>query len=203
MVRSIFAFTVFAFALSSSPAMAMKFSLVGAANLSTPEASPATVTYSAVPDFGGGALLEFGLVPSVGLEFGGLYLKRNYDKANGFSKINTKLTMWQFPVVLKAYLADVLSLGIGGYYSKYKDDVHLETRTAAGTAFSRSSLSTELQEDSDYGLVTSLGIYIPFGTSARFMVDGRYNIGVKDNSTSSTELKYNDMQVLVGFQFGM
>lgn len=203
MLRSI-ALAAALFALSSAPAWAVKFSLVGGANLTTPEESPAPASYSAEAEFGGGALLEFGLVPSVGIEFGGLYLPRKFNKAypTGITE-GTTLTMYQFPVVLKAYLADVLSLGIGGYYSKYKNDIRYETKTLGGTVSSRGTLTAANHTENDYGLVTSLGIYIPFGTMARFMVDGRYNIGVKDNSTTTSELKYNEMQVLVGLQFGM
>jgi hypothetical protein len=105
--------------------------------------------------------------------------------------------------VLKAYLANVLSIGVGAYYATYSGDMKETTKTLSGSSTSNRSFAAASHEKSDFGLVTSLGIYIPISPVSRIILDGRYNIGMKDNNTSAAELKYNDIQALLGIQFGI
>lgn len=185
---------ILAIALFASPAWAIKLSLVGGANLTTPELSPANTNYEAKEAFGGGALLEFGMLPAVGLEFGALYLPRKFEYTVGASTLATsEFNTVQFPVILRATLGGILSLGVGGYYAYYPDAPDVRDSTNARLT----------HDNSDYGVATSVALYMPFSPISRFMIDGRYNIGVKDNLPGSRELKYNDLQVLVGLQFGM
>lgn len=178
--------------LFSSPAWAAKLSLVGGTNLSKPEMSPATTAYKEKEAFGGGAMLEFGFLPAIGLEFGALYLPRKFEYSVGATPQTSEFNVYQFPVLLRATLGGILSLGVGGYYAHYPDAPQV-----------RDSLGNMLDhETSDYGVATSVAIYMPFSPISRFMIDGRYNIGVKDNLRSPREMKYNDLQILVGLQFG-
>lgn len=180
---------------SANPALAAKLSLVGAANLSTLEANFVSAPdYKGKEAFGGGVLLEMGMMPAIGMEFGALYLPRKFEYSSGATANRVaELNMLQFPVLLRATLGGVLSLGVGGYYAIYKDRPPVYN-----------SIGNELSHtDSDYGVATSLALYMPFSPISRFMIDGRYNIGVKNNIAGTGELKYTDMQVLVGLQFGM
>jgi hypothetical protein len=184
---------------TASPAWALKISLLGGANLSKPELTGSYApAYKEKEAFGAGALLEFGMLPAIGLEFGALYLPRKFEYtvtggATPNSTIVSEFNMMQFPVLLRATLGGVLSIGVGGYYARYPDAPKVYN-----------SINNELaHSESDYGVATSLALYMPFSPLSRFMIDGRYNIGVKDNMTGIGSLKYTDMQVLVGLQLGM
>jgi hypothetical protein len=127
---------------------------------------------------GGGALLEFQSSPSFGLEIGALYNPR----AQGDAVKYTANTV-QVPVALRFHLSNYVSLGVGGYYASY-----LQNRGYGSS--------------SDYGALGSLGIYIPVGASTRFIIDGRYIYGLKDQNQGAGETKSRDVQVLAGLRFG-
>jgi hypothetical protein len=172
------------FTLSPS-ASAAKLSLLGLAQASRPRAATEpSGDFAAQTAWGGGALLELGLVPSVGLEFGALYAPRAYTST--LLGTTTHQPMIQFPLVAKAYLAQLLSIGVGGYVSTLPD----EAPTAAA------------EKHTDYGFVTSLGLYFPLSSLTHIMLDGRYTMGLDAaNAGPDTGLRYSDVQVLAGFQF--
>lgn len=190
-------------ALFSSNAHALRFSLVGAGNYSEPKV--AGIKYNPILDFGGGALLEVGLVPFVGLEFGALYLPRKYSYTTVIP-IDTDITvtqkMTQFPVLLRAYLGELLSIGVGGYYAKYTGNIKVDYRVGPYTSSYTSAYGTQNMTTEDYGFVGSLAFYIPFTPLTRFLLDARYTVSAKDNNPSGAELKFNDIQGLVGLQIG-
>ncbi len=182
---------------------AMRLSVVAAGIHSQPEVSPSTFSYTPNTEYGGGALLEFGIVPFVGLELGALYLPRSFQYTPlYYTNITVTLKTIQYPVLLRAYLFDMLSIGAGGYYAKYISGVKYETSTPAGIQNTSNTLALSNLEESDYGLVGSVAIYIPFSKLSRLMLDGRYTVGLKDNSLATNEIKYNDIQVLAGLQVG-
>lgn len=190
--------------LLSSPAFALKLSIVGVGNLSSPEPRPSFVDYTAEGAFGGGGLMELGLLPTLGLEFGALYAPRKFSYNTSPDVTVTKtMNMVQIPVVLRATLGGVLSLGLGGYYALYNSDQQTEVKSDRGTVLSTSSYLLNNHEETDYGIVTSLALYVPFTPLSRFVLDGRYNMGVKDNDLGPNETKYNDIQILAGIQLGM
>ncbi|MGE3260646.1 MAG: outer membrane beta-barrel protein [Bacteriovoracia bacterium] len=189
--------------ISSTPAWAMRFALVGAANMSEPKV--AGTEYTAKNGFGYGALLEFGIVPFFTMEMGALKLARNYEYGAvvpTISSTEAKMKMIEFPVVFKAYLGHALSLGIGGYYAKYQGDISYEKTDAFGVkSITSQSLRAANHSESDYGLVTSLGLYFPLAPLTRIMVDGRYTLGIKDNNIGAGTTTYNDLQLLAGIRF--
>jgi hypothetical protein len=170
-------------------ANAMRFSLVGAANQSKPEYSPEVSTTGKF-GFGGGGLLEFGLVPTLGLELGLLALPRKYEVGNTLAEQSG----FQVPVLLRAHLGNIFSLGVGGYYTKYGSDLKLNGAT---TTYSAANWS-----DTDYGIATSVAFYSSIGPMTRLLFDARYLIGAKDNDDGAAEKKFRDIQLLLGVQFG-
>ena len=201
MNRKLFLVCLILTSLFSTPAHAIKFSLVGAANNSEPKA--AGITYDPVLATGGGALLEFGLGPMFGFEMGAIYVPREYEFNSFALRYTYQQKMVQFPVLLRAYLGGILSLGFGGYYSKYQGDLAIKTKNLGITTTSSMKYDTAGLTTDDYGFASSLALYLPLAPMTKLLIDGRYNIGVKDNSTAPGELIYNDMQLLVGIQIGM
>lgn len=200
---SLFAIVLGFFA--SAPASAVKLSLVGALNMSEPKS--AGTTYTAKNAFGGGAMLEFGLGPVFGFELGALSVPRKYEYASstGASMATVVATqkMLQVPVLFRAYLGSLLSLGVGGYYSKFNGNYETETTTLGVRINTSRTYASAGYTDSDYGFVSSLGIYMPLAPLFRLYFDGRYTVGIKDNSVDpNTEFKFNDIQALAGFQIG-
>lgn len=126
---------------------------------------------------GGGALLEFQSSPSFGLEIGALYNPRVQGDAVKFTA-NTL----QLPVVLRFHLSNYVSLGVGGYYLSYMQNRNYGSKN-------------------DYGALGSLGIYIPVASGTRFVIDGRYIYGIKDQYAGAGENFSRDIQVLAGLRF--
>ncbi len=193
------------FFAAAPTAQAVKFSAVGALNMSEPKS--AGTTYTAKNTYGGGAMLEFGLGPLFGFEIGALSLPRKYEYSTTTAGVTSSVVatqkMLQVPVLFRVYLANVLSLGVGGYYSKFKGNYETEANTLGIRTTTSSTYSSVGYTDSDYGFVSSIAIYLPLAPLFRIVIDGRYTVGIKDNAIDpATEFKYNDIQALAGFQLG-
>lgn len=196
---------IFLFALLvASPAYALNFSAVGAVNMSEPKV--AGTEYNSANGFGYGGLIEFGLVPFFAMEIGALSLPRNYEYSTvvpTISTVNVKMRMLQVPVIFKAYLGNIVSVGLGGYWAKYKNAIAYDTTYPSGnTSTSTQTLNQANHSQTDFGLATSLAFYLPLAPGAKILIDGRYTIGVKDNNTGSGTTTYNDMQLLAGLRLG-
>lgn len=182
-----------------------RISLLGVANSSEPN-EPGT-EYSGRPGYGAGLLLEFRLMPAIGIEFGALSLQRKYEY-NTVVPTSTKTTvtakMYEFPVLLRMHLGRLFSLGVGGYYAKAAGELGTETRTEGGAASSQTvSYASRNQTTSDFGALVSMALYFRLAAITHLTIDGRYAMGLKNNSTvAGSERKYNDMQLLAGLQFG-
>ncbi|RZA03488.1 MAG: hypothetical protein EOP11_16045 [Proteobacteria bacterium] len=185
------------------PAHAIKFSAVGGGNYSSTETAP-TYNYSAKAAVGGGALMEIRLLPSVGLEIGALYLPRKYEISNNGYDYTTTQNQIQIPIVLRANLLNIFSLGVGGYVSKYTGKIDTQvTRTGTGPSPINASYGPAQLSTTDYGVVTSIAFYSSVSPLARFVLDARYVIGSKDNDLSFQDKKFRDFQLLAGLQVGL
>jgi|GEM_PF-4362975 len=191
--------------LGPAAAFGARISLLGVANSSEPN-EPGT-EYSGRPGYGAGLLFEIRMMPAIGFEFGALYMQRKYEY-NTVVPTNTRTTvsasLYEFPVLLRMHLGRLFSLGVGGYYAKAAGDLGTETRTEGGPASKQTATYTSRNLTStDYGALVSLALYFRLAPITHFTIDGRYAIGMKNNSTvAGTERKYNDMQLLAGLQFG-
>lgn len=186
---------------TATPAHALRVSLVGAANYSTPETKPAW-DFNGKPAFGGGALLELGFIPGLGLETGALWLPRKYEVLNAGYTYTTEQNMVQVPLMLRARLANVFSLGIGGYYATYTGNIEYQ-RDRLGSVPVVDTYGNQALSSDDYGVIASVAFYSSLTPLARFMLDARYVIGVKDNDNLFYEKKFRDIQILMGLQFGL
>lgn len=190
--------------LCSNPANAARMSLVGLANSAQPT-QPGT-EYTGQSSYGGGILLEARMIPMFGLEFGALYAPRKFSFSTA-TPVAAKFTMsanaYEFPVLLRFHLGRFFSFGVGGYYAKAKGDIALATEMNGATSSSSTTFAAQNQSDSDYGIATSIALTSRLGPLTHLVLDGRYLIGLKNDSlAASGNMKFNDMEVLAGLQFG-
>jgi hypothetical protein len=184
---------------------AARFSLMGVANSSEPN-EPGT-EYSSVSGYGAGLLMEFRLMPAIGIEFGALFMPRKFAY-NTVVPTNTKTTVsakvYEFPVLLRMHLGRLFSLGVGGYFARAAGEMNTETKTDGGAASTQTvSYASRSQTDTDFGALASLALYIRLAALTHLAVDARYTMGMKNNSTAAGgDRKFNDMQLLAGLQFG-
>lgn len=194
-------FLILSLFFAAPPAHALKVAVVGAVNQTDPKVTGSI--YTGKSALGGGALLEFHVMPFVGFQVGALSLERKaaYESAPG-TTLEFSARMIEFPVLLKAYLGHFLSIGGGAYYAKYSSKVNWRLKSAAGESSGTFSPSDIHNSTNDYGALASLALYFPLAPLTKILVDGRYTMGAKNNSTSSGTTHYNDMQLLAGLQFG-
>ncbi|HEY8279658.1 MAG TPA: hypothetical protein VIH99_08545 [Bdellovibrionota bacterium] len=188
--------------LSAPAAQAARIAFVGAALSSEPQ-EPGT-DYQGKPFYGYGVLMEFRFVPLFGLELGALSVGRKFEKAGDTgSKIAYSGKMYEFPALLRAHLGRTLSLGIGGYFAKVSGDITETTTTGSSSTTRVVSPATLNQTATDHGIVTSLALALRLAPLTYLLFDGRYTIGLKNNSTAAGgERKFNDSQLLAGLEFG-
>ena len=190
--------------LSTSAAHAARISLVGVANSSEPR-EPG-VEYTGRPGYGAGLLLEFKFLPLVGLELGALVMPRTYESSTVVPTVTTtkySAKIYQFPALLRMHLGRVLSFGVGGYYARAAGDITTETKSSAGTSAQTTTYTARSQTTTDFGALASLALYFRLAPLTHLTFDGRYAMGMKNNSTiAGSDRKFNDMQLLAGLQFG-
>lgn len=202
--------TCFLVAASTTNAFAgIRTSIVGAATSTTMNASnvPSTATVSGVTitnltvsgkskiGYGAGVLFDASLASVMSVEFGLLFVNRKSESTSSFSVLGVpqtdtstdSLNYIELPVILRAWLTPMFSLGAGGYYAQ-----------GIGSKFSGSGVTKN-----DYGAIGSAQLRLPMGGSA-FLLDGRYNYGFKNVNASSValDLKYREIELLVGVTFG-
>ncbi|MBI3544954.1 MAG: outer membrane beta-barrel protein [Deltaproteobacteria bacterium] len=188
---------------TTTPAWAVTFSLEGLVNQSGPVVNN-TNSYTAKLGYGGGAELGFMLGGGFGLDFGALYVQRKFDTvpaaAPGMT-IESTQTGIEIPIIARFWLANVISIGGGAYYMSYMGDIARTTTTGGVSSASNVSYSEAAQSKSDVGLVASIRLDVPLGIMTGFVLDGRYEYGLKNNSTSG-DAKFRDMTGIVGIRFG-
>jgi hypothetical protein len=183
-----------------SDAQAAQIEFVAAGNSS--EAHAPGTTYKGVPALGAGVLLEFRLVHYVGFEFGGIYVPRVYKTSGLDTTTTTTQKLYEFPVLLRIHPVSFFSLGGGVYYGSYTGTVSTKVESATGTTQSSSTYAAAARSKRDYGLAAAAALYMPLAPLLKFVIDGRYTVGARNNSTGSGSLKFNDTQVLAGFRLG-
>lgn len=190
--------------LATAPeARAARITLAGVANSSEPR-EPGT-EYTAKPGYGGGLLLEMRMMPALGFELGALVMPRAYESTDVAANTTTRYSakIYQFPALLRMHLGRFLSFGVGGYFARAAGDISTETKSSAGTSAQSTTYTARNQTTSDFGALASLALYFRMAPLTHLTFDGRYAMGMKNNSTvAGSDRKFNDMQLLAGLQFG-
>lgn len=188
---------------NASDSQAARITLAGVANSSEPR-EPGT-EYTAKPGYGAGLLVEVRMLPLLGLELGALVMPRTYESSDALAGTTTKYSakIYQFPALLRMHLGRFLSFGAGGYYTRAAGDITTETKSPAGTSSQATTYTARNQTTTDFGALASLALYFRLAPLTHLTFDGRYAMGMKNNSTvAGSDRKFNDMQLLAGLQFG-
>jgi Outer membrane protein beta-barrel domain len=117
--------------------------------------------------FSGGA--SVGLGP---LEVSALYTQYKFSATLLGQSVSTTLNQLDVPVLYRLGVGPV-SLGVGGFYSMF----------LSGSTSSNGVSTSVTSGNSNYGATASARFTIPV---LGFFVDGRYNLGLKDNSGVKT-----------------
>lgn len=174
---------------ASNSAHAFGLSAVGSYNLPSVSYTPSQATVpSMTGTIGFGGLLSFGAFPGFDFEIGALYTPYKYTLLNVTSSWNTLM----IPVLLRFKLLPIISVAGGLFYAAPMGDGTVEGTT---TTFDvKSNLGATLSAAARFPLAPTLGI----------LIDARYNIGLKDVSTTAgIETKLNSLQVLAGLNFSL
>jgi hypothetical protein len=94
---------------------------------------------------------------------------------------------------------------VGGYYGMAMGN--LKEKDQNGVA-SEKTHETAGFKKAEYGVVGSVGLRIPAGSSVSLIADGRYVMALSNQvdspvAASLTSYKASDLQAFVGLQFGM
>jgi hypothetical protein len=172
----------------------MHISIFGDGTFSAPHQTGFTTPDTKL-GYGGGAQIEFGLGPMVGLEIGAVYLGRKFQVSG--SAVQTTTNYAQIPVQLRYWVGRYFSLGAGGYFAQAIGDV----KFSDGSSASYASLN---EKTSDYGLIGSVGLNAPLSPTASLFAEGRFAYGLDDQNTpaQANPARWQDIQVLVGLRFG-
>ncbi|MBC7691559.1 MAG: hypothetical protein H7222_07295 [Methylotenera sp.] len=171
--------TLVAFSAAAADNNGPMFSVVGSAIQSQSRESGNGITLDGKLGLGGGLLVAIPTGHDFGFEIGGLYFNRKFDKI-GSNVTNTGFSQKSIyvPADFRFGLAEVLSLGLGGYYD----------------------LALDGGNDNDYGLQGGLRLSFPMAATTAFILDGRYSYGLRTDVFGS---RSKDIIAMAGFTFNM
>ncbi|MEK6580469.1 MAG: outer membrane beta-barrel protein, partial [Bdellovibrionota bacterium] len=136
-------------------------------------------------------------MPGFGFETDLLMTKRKFG-ANAVTDLAAQYL--QIPVIFKATMIPMVTLGAGLYYAKSLSDKLTQTTSGVDTEISFGSLNWN---QSDFGWLLEAGGSFPLAPLLSFKVDLRYYMGFSSISTDTTRSdKWNGLDVLAGLSFG-
>jgi hypothetical protein len=197
------AVAVAAISFGSIAQAGIRLSAVGAGSTTRPMVKSVTGTTFNLwkYGYGGGLLGEIGIGPRFGFELGAFYSLRKFGMTVSGTDFDMSAYYAEVPVLVRYWLGRYIGLGAGGYVASGVGDM----RVATGGVSAISTFGDNSFKRVDYGLVGSLQIDIPMGSSAGLIFDGRYQYGlanVLDGAAAGSSIKYTDIVGLVGIRFG-
>lgn len=149
----------------------------------------------------GGLLFELPLFPFVNLDSGALLHPYGQSLKDTSTQVTSE-TKWKqllIPVGLRLRLIPFFNLGLGGYYGVATSSQADQSVSVPGLATATSEVALASEQKSDYGLYSSVSVEFSIFPSAAIFVDGRYLLGLKNQSASEgSSLKFNHFQFLSG-----
>lgn len=129
---------------------------------------------------------------TMGLEIGALNVPRNYSESGGPGpKVTVNAT--EYPLLLHFSFGYFFKFGIGGYY--------LQSRYIQADAGAQSSGLVYQPPIGEWGGLGSVGINLLPHSWVGVWADARYTLSVT-NVSNAGDMKFNDVQALVGLRFG-
>lgn len=141
-----------------------------------------------------GALINFPLNQQALIEGGALYGRRgygySYEAWGGAQREVYTFQELEFPLYLRILANDWLSLGFGGYYSKFVGNIECLNTGNSNTYYSQESMDCAFNggeisyknfsmQDSDFGILMLLGFIMKL-QSADLSIDFKLRIGQKN-----------------------
>lgn len=174
------------------PAAKAEIGLAAVVNASKARNVNAVRSYTSDSKISGGvALLLKSRLNSLGFESGAIYVNRKI----AYGSLYTENANWiQIPVLGRLYLSNSVSLGLGAYAALAVGDAERETSTTT-TEHTYESLG---RKKLDFGWVVAATVDLPHS-----FIEARYNSGIRNllKNTTVNELKYSDLQLLLGLRF--
>ena len=151
----------------------------------------------------GGAALELGLAPGVGIEIGGTYLEReveySYESDEGLLTTHLFSQWVQIPLLLRVWVLELVTLGAGVYYAypsgnaKVVDD--------GGTTLSVPPADANLGNQ-DIGLMAAFGFHVPIAFLLKVFTEFRMDQSIVNVGEKGVYSKFKDTQFLLGLRIG-
>ncbi|MBL7714109.1 MAG: hypothetical protein JNL01_01500 [Bdellovibrionales bacterium] len=192
MKKMLLAVSLVVAAVANAPsAHAFGLSAVGSYNIPTLSITPAPVTLPTTSGtIGFGGLLSFGAFPGFDFEVGALYTPYTVEVP---SVSKTTWNSLMIPVLLRFKLLPIVSVAGGLFY-----DLPLTDGTVTGSG------SSTVDIKSNFGATLSGALRFPIAPTLGLLIDGRYNIGLKDTSTVAGQTsKMGGVQILAGLNFSL
>ena len=201
--------------LGSASAQAYTMGIMGGMNMSSqsatvgPGLNGSTVSSTSGTGYQGGVYFAQNFTPmltfELGLNYQSLQSKSTLTVLTGSTTITTTEKRLQVPLIVRYwFIPSILGFGVGGYYSMGLGNVKADSSNEAITASSNGSYKDAGLKSSDYGAVGSVQLRFPIGPTLRFLVDGRYLMGLAEQSTDTNNLslKNREIDVLAGIGWG-
>jgi hypothetical protein len=160
---------------------------------------PADVSKSMRTGFSAGAYGEFGVAEGLAGTVEGLYSQGGFKESAGGVDATFKWDYIGVPVNLK-YMFTMQGSSVKPYVfggGNLALTTKAEFETPAGTMDVKDSV-----ESLGYGVQFGAGVQFEVSPGVNFMVDGQYNLGLKDmDKTSTGEVKPNGIMIMLGVAF--
>ncbi len=147
-------------------------------------------------DYGGGALVEFGLNDNLGLETGALVINRQYERGGSNLKVIQEVKRLHVPLLVRFWPVDFISIGAGGFTSFKLGDVK-NSLEIGGTEVG--SLTTKADDSVEYGLEAAVALNLAVSDKTGIFVEGRYS----DLLSGDKNTDYNEVSGLAGIKIDL
>ena len=164
--------------------------------------SNADTTTSSNNEFGGGLLITSQFYRRLGAEIGFFYLQNKSDFSLSGNFTGSGNSTWdtiQIPIMIRFWLFPALSLGAGGYIEHLVGSVKSVTTLTSPFAITDTQSNTPTPTEG-FGAVVSVQFQIPLWRKLKWVVDGRYEIGLTEFSGlgNGSSAKSNHLLILSG-----
>ncbi len=137
----------------------------------------------------------------IGLELGAWYLQRKFEIGNNSLRLVRKVPTLFVPVELKLHLADVFSIGAGGFGAFRIGEMEDEVQAGNTTAF---SFSSDQRKSTEFGWTASMEFVLPLAPTTGLALQARYFGGLSDSSNDGAfNEKIDDFVLMAGIKLGM
>lgn len=164
--------------------------------------------------FTGGLMANINMNQLVSVETGIFYTPKDIGIEGGVLGLPadtvSSMRALEVPLMARVWLADYFSLGVGGYYSIGVGKVDTTARSN-GNSVNLGAQANQTYESAkthavDYGLIFGAQLKLPVTTVLNFIVDSRYNLGIRDmrlNPKGGDAERFRTLRFFMGATFNL